>query len=235
MIAKKNSRYDLERRRTALFQVGLLAAGSFTLAAFTYTSEIPSEFETNVVSHVNIDFQQEYEVEPEKEEPIVEQKQQQHTDNQSQDQTVGNSEAISENMSVTSNTSDEVDAGVTMPNLGTIEDAFVNIDEDSIEEFPLLDAQYVGGYKAMQEHVSTTLRYPEIDLMAGNQGKVFVSFVIEKDGSVSNIQIEGEGVTETIDREAKRVVSLFPKWIPGENAYGKVRTRARLPINFVSK
>ena len=196
MIAKKNSRYDLERRRTALFQVGLLVAGSFTLAAFTYTSEIPSEFETNVVSHVNIDFQQEYEVEPEKEEPIVEQKQQQHTDNQSQDQTVGNSEAISENMSVTSNTSDEVDAGVTMPNLGTIEDAFVYIDEDIIDEFPTIEAKFIGGYEAMQEHVVTTLRYPERDLQLGNQGKVFLSFVIEKDGSVTNVEIEGEGVSE---------------------------------------
>ena len=83
----------------------------------------------------------------------------------------------------------------------------------------------------MMAQVQKVMNYPEIDIQMDVQGKVYLSFIIEKDGSVSNVEIE-RGVSKTIDREAKRIVKTFPKWKPGENAYGKVRTRVRLPLNF---
>ena len=233
MIAKKNSRYDLERKRIVLFQVGLLAAGSFVLAAFTYTTETPSEFEKNVVSYADIDYLTVAEKEPEQEERVQEQQQQQEQQTQQQEQTAGNSQAISEQISSTENTSTTVQAGVSMPDIGIIGDSIVGGgDEDIIYPYPTKEAQYTGGFGEMQKHIFSVLQYPEVDIYERNQGKVYVAFVVEKDGSVSNVEIE-RGVSETIDREAKRIVRSFPKWIPGENLGGVVRTRVRLPINFV--
>lgn len=229
MIAKKNSRYDLERKRVVLFQVGLLAAGSFVLAAFTYTSEVPSEFDRNVVSYEMISYET-VAIEEEKEEVLQDQQQEvaQH-----QEQNAGNSQALSEQISSTQNTNQTIESGITIPIFGIIGDSIVDTgDEDIIEPYPVKDAQYIGGFGEMQKHITIELKYPEIDARLGNQGKVYVAFVVEKDGSVSNVEIE-RGVTETIDREAKRIVRSFPKWIPGENLGGAVRTRVRLPINFV--
>ena len=84
----------------------------------------------------------------------------------------------------------------------------------------------------MMEKVQDVMVYPEVDIEMNVQGKVYISFIVEKDGSVSNVEVE-RGVSSTIDREAKRIVKSFPNWKPGENAYGKVRTRVRLPLNFV--
>ena len=63
------------------------------------------------------------------------------------------------------------------------------------------------------------------------QGRVFLSFVVEKDGSITNVSIE-RGVSPEIDKEAKRVIRKMPKWIPGEASGKKCRARCRLPINF---
>jgi protein TonB len=64
------------------------------------------------------------------------------------------------------------------------------------------------------------------------QGKVYLTFVIEKDGSVSNVAVE-RGIYKSVDREAERIVRTFPNWKPAEMATGKVRSRVRVPINFV--
>jgi protein TonB len=64
------------------------------------------------------------------------------------------------------------------------------------------------------------------------QGKVYVEFVVETDGSISTIRI-AKGVFESLDKEAVRLVRNMPKWIPGEVRARKVRTYARLPITFI--
>lgn len=234
MIAKKNSRFDLERKRTALFQVGLLAASSFTLAAFTYTSETQSEFEKNVVSYDMISYEL-----VEKEQPKVPEKtevrppQTQNNDQQQTDASAA-SNLISENMDETENSSDFVVTGITIPDLGGNGIGIIQVDEDILDPFPSIEAKYVGGVIAMQQYFNSTIKYPQIDLDLGVEGTVYVSFIVERDGSVSNVNIE-RGVSETIDREAKRIVRSFPKWIPAENAHGKVRTIARLPIIFKAR
>ena len=116
---------------------------------------------------------------------------------------------------------------MTLPNLG-----FVKVDIGEIIEIPKIDAEYIGGYVAMVQHIGDVQEYPEEDIVLGNQGIVFVSFVVEKDGSVSTIKVE-RGVSRTLDREAKRIVRSFPNWKPGEDEYGVVRTRVRIPIRFI--
>jgi len=95
---------------------------------------------------------------------------------------------------------------------------------DKMPEFP-------GGEKAMMEFLSKNIVYPEKAKEAGIQGRVFVGFVIEKDGSVSEVKIM-KGVGGECDEEALRVVKSMPKWKPGKKDGKSVRVSYTLPINF---
>ena len=75
------------------------------------------------------------------------------------------------------------------------------------------------------------LRYPQEAVSEGVQGQVSVSFIVEKDGSVSHVEVVS-GVDPRLDAEAVRVISVSPKWIPGKIAGRPVRTRLVLPVDF---
>ena len=234
MIAKKNSRVDLERKRIVLFQIGLLTAGSFTLAAFNYSTPMKTELEKQAVAHQPVFYNLD-KPEPEKIiEPIVKPPVQ-NNDDASSSITFENDQ-LSENVSERNNTFDIPDFRVNLPDVGTfkITNEDVAVNGEDIELFPATSAEYIGGAVQMQTDIFNKLVYPEIDISMGNQGIVYVSFVVEKDGSISNVAIE-RGISETIDREAKRIVKGFPNWKPAENAYGKVRTIVRLPLKFIIK
>ena len=83
----------------------------------------------------------------------------------------------------------------------------------------------------LQSWVYKYLRYPEQAIRQKLQGQVLVSFVIEKDGSVTNVTVE-HGVDELLDDEAVRVITVSPKWIPGQIKGEKVRTRMVIPVEF---
>lgn len=103
--------------------------------------------------------------------------------------------------------------------------------EAEIIDFPDLEASYPGGQEAMMKFVAENVVYPQEALDKGIQGKVYTSFIVEADGSLTNIEIM-RGVSPEIDREAKRVIATMPKWIPGESGGKKIRTKVRIPITF---
>jgi TonB family protein len=98
-------------------------------------------------------------------------------------------------------------------------------------EFPEVDASFPGGIEAMHNFITTIIVYPNDCLMNGIEGKVYVSFVINTDGSIEDIRIE-KGAHPSLDREAKRVISEMPDWIPTKLGDTYVRSRARLPIVY---
>lgn len=104
--------------------------------------------------------------------------------------------------------------------------------EEEILEFIDEDASFIGGPSAMQAWIAKNVRYPEASIQLGEQGKVYVSFVVEPDGSISNVIVE-RGVSDDLDKEAKRVIRAMPHWKPGKNNAKSVRARCRLPVNFV--
>jgi len=83
----------------------------------------------------------------------------------------------------------------------------------------------------LQSWVYKYLKYPSYAIEHNIQGQVLVSFIIEKDGTVTNVQVE-DGVDELLDDEAVRVVSVSPKWIPGQIKGSKVRTKMVIPVEF---
>ena len=83
----------------------------------------------------------------------------------------------------------------------------------------------------LESWVYKYLKYPRKAIEQNLQGQVLVSFVIEKDGSVTDVRVE-HGVDELLDDEAVRVVSVSPRWIPGQVRGVKVRTRIVIPVEF---
>ena len=96
-----------------------------------------------------------------------------------------------------------------------------------VDEMP----QYPGGEAAMMKFVANNVKYPQEAKDKEIDGRVFVSFVVEKDGSVSNVKVL-RGIGGGCDEEAVRVVSSMPKWKPGIKDGKPVRVSYMMPINF---
>jgi TonB family protein len=90
-----------------------------------------------------------------------------------------------------------------------------------------------GGMAEFYKFVETNIRYPKYARKIGLEGRLFVTFIVEKDGSLTEIKVvEDRGIGGGCDEEAVRVVSLSPKWIPGTQKGKPVRQRYTVPINF---
>lgn len=100
-------------------------------------------------------------------------------------------------------------------------------DPMTIEAYP----EFEGGMKAWARYIQRNLRYPYQAQEEGIQGKVYVSFIIEKDGSVSGVKLI-RGIGAGCDEEAVRVISKSPKWKPGRQNAHNVRVRYSIPISF---
>lgn len=96
-----------------------------------------------------------------------------------------------------------------------------------VEENP----EFEGGMPALYQYLSQNIHYPKEARENHIQGKVFVSFVIEKDGTVSNAKVLRK-IGGGCDEEALRVVQAMPKWKPGRQQGKPVRVQFNLPINF---
>lgn len=96
-----------------------------------------------------------------------------------------------------------------------------------VEEMP----KFPGGEEAMMKYLSENITYPTLALKDTIQGKVFVNYIVEKDGTVSNAKIV-RSAHPLLDQEALRVVNAMPDWIPGKQRGEAVRVNFMLPINF---
>lgn len=103
--------------------------------------------------------------------------------------------------------------------------------ENEIIDFPDVEAEMYGGKPALQQFISSNVQYPEDAIKNKIEGKVYIRFVVRKDGSITDIAVE-LGSHELLDKEAKRLLSIMPIWKPGEKDGKPVATVLRLPINF---
>ncbi len=90
---------------------------------------------------------------------------------------------------------------------------------------------FPGGDAEMYKYLATAISYPTEAAEEGVSGRVIVSFIIEKDGTITNVKVT-RGKHPALDKEAVRVVSKMPKWIPGMIENKPVRVSYLLPINF---
>ena len=98
---------------------------------------------------------------------------------------------------------------------------------DTVEQMP----EYPGGMPALIEFLQTNMKYPEDAQKQKVEGRVMVMFVVEKDGSITDVKV-ARNVFPSLDEEAVRVVNAMPKWTPGKEKGKPVRVQYTLPISF---
>ena len=122
---------------------------------------------------------------------------------------------------------DDVTEGLIVPEVGEVENSdFVDV-YAIVEQMP----EFPGGEVELFHYISKNIHYPQEAKEKGIQGRVFIGFVIEKDGSVSNVR-NLRGVDSELDAEAMRVVESMPKWKPGMHNGEFVRVSYQIPIHF---
>ena len=101
---------------------------------------------------------------------------------------------------------------------------------DVVEQMP----EYPGGPSALIEYLSQNVKYPEDAKQQKIEGRVLATFVVETDGSVSNVEVV-KPAFPSLDAEAVRLLSAMPKWTPGKQNGKVVRVKFTVPINFAMK
>lgn len=112
-----------------------------------------------------------------------------------------------------------------------VEEVMDKGDEDVIFTVVEQQAEYPGGLEAMAKFLQKNMKYPAIARRMGTEGSVFVSFVIDREGVISDIQVI-KGISTECDKEAMRVIKLMPPWKPGKQNGKAVRCRFVLPVKF---
>ena len=98
---------------------------------------------------------------------------------------------------------------------------------DVVEEMP----QFPGGQAALLEYLAKNIKYPVVAEENGIQGRVIVTFVVERDGSITDVKVV-KSVDPSLDKEASRVVKAMPKWQPGKQNGSAVRVKYTVPVQF---
>lgn len=115
-------------------------------------------------------------------------------------------------------------------------ETIVEIKPSEADDQPIVNVEikpeFPGGDAAMAKFLRDNLKYPAQAQQAGISGKVFLSFVVDKDGSISSVEIQ-KGIGFGCDEEAKRVLLKMPRWKPGRQQNMAVRCRFNLPVAFL--
>ena len=98
---------------------------------------------------------------------------------------------------------------------------------DVVEQMP----SFPGGPSALMQFLSSNIKYPVVAEENGVQGRVVCTFVVEKDGSITDVRVI-KSVDPSLDKEAMRVVKSMPKWIPGKQNGSAVRVKYTVPVTF---
>ncbi len=109
-------------------------------------------------------------------------------------------------------------------------------DDEDVEEQQIFQVvenmpEFPGGRAALMKYLATNIKYPPYAKEAGIQGRVFINFVVERDGSITAVKVL-RGIGGGCDEEAVRVVKAMPKWKPGMQRGKPVRVSFNLPVKF---
>lgn len=222
MEVKKNPEANINKKRISLGMIGLLVALGFTLTAFEYTA-----FEKEVIVSLeqieNNDLQDEQvqDIPPPPPPPAPPPPPSIVTDIEIKE----DDEKVEENQVTIVET--DINEKIEIQEIKVEEAPVVEEIFDVVEE----QAAFPGGMDALKKYLGDNLKYPPMAKESGVQGKVYVQFVVFKDGNVGDIKVL-RGIGSGCDEEAVRVVKGMPKWTPGKQRGRSVSSRFTLPINF---
>jgi protein TonB len=224
MEPKKNPEYDLDKKKGMFWLVGFVVALSVMLIAFEW-----KQYDKSLMDLGSLQI----ELEEEEMIPITQQEQPPPPPPPPPQTTiieiVEDDEELEEELEIedTDVDEDEVIEFVEVAEEEEVAEAEIFTIVENMPEFP-------GGEAKLFEYLGKSIKYPSMAKDAGIQGIVYVSFVIERDGSVADVQVL-RGIGGGCDEEAVRVVEKMPNWSPGKQRGKPVRVRYNLPIRFVLK
>lgn len=227
MEKKKSEKADLENKRNIFLWIGLVVALGVTLLAFEWTTK-PAKadslgsIQAQEVEEEIIPITREPEIKPPPPPPppqVIEVL-----------NIVDNDVEIEDELEIEDSEADDQ----TVIDVAPVVVAQAEEEEEEAEVFFIVEdmPEFPGGEVALRNWLATHIKYPVIAQENGIQGKVYVTFVVGKDGSISNATI-ARGVDPSLDKEALRVVNELPKWKPGKQRGKPVNVSYTVPINFV--
>ena len=225
METKKSKKADLEKKRNTFFLIGLVLALGSTFLAFEWKAK-PSAAESlgilqsKEVEEEIIPITREPEVKPPPPPPpqVVEVL-----------NIVENDVEIDEELKIDDSEADDKTIIDIQPVLQTNEEE--EVAEDEIFYFAEDPAEFPGGDRALYKYINDAVKYPVIAQENGIQGKVYVKFVVNEQGAVSDAQIL-RGVDESLNQEALRVINSLPNFRPGKQRGKPVKVYYNAVINF---
>ena len=128
----------------------------------------------------------------------------------------------------------EIEEEVEIEDTEADEDMIIEIEEEDDEEFFMVVEnmpEFPGGDLGLMKYIQKNVKYPPIAKEYNITGKVYVSFIVDKSGNVTNVKVI-RGVDKNLDAEAVRVVKSLPKYKPGKKRGKPVRVMFTIPINF---
>jgi len=221
MEQKKSDKANLETKRTVFLEIGFVLALALVLFAFEYKSYDKVEY-TNIERAVDDT--------PEEIIPITEQKVKPPPPKPPPQVTIIN--VVEDDVEVENDIEIDIefdedeamDAFEFIEDDEEIEEQHIFLVVENMPEFP-------GGEAAMYKFIGKNIDYPRMAKESGISGRVFVTFVVERDGSVTDVQIL-RGIGGGCDEEAVRVIRAMPRWSPGKQRGKPVRVQYRMPIKF---
>ena len=223
MEEKKSPRANLENKKLMFIQIGMVISLLVAWLAFEHKSYDKREIDPSLLNREVVVDEEMVEItkqEEQKPQPVEMPKQTTQLEIVQDDVEV---EDIEINAEVEQN---EVIEEYVAPEV--VEDDVVEQEIFKIvEEMP----SFPGGEQKLMEFVGKNIKYPQIARETGIQGRVFVNFVVEPDGSVSNVSVL-RGIGGGCDEEAMRVVKSMPKWKPGKQRGKAVRVSYQIPVFF---
>ncbi len=221
MEVKKSPKADLENKRVIFIQIGLVLALAVVFFAFEYKSY--DKRTINIVQRVAEDITEEIV-------PITEQNVKPPPPPPPQQVTV--LQIVEDNVEVEDfkidvEVNQKVAIEVYVPPAREEEEVVETEIFTVVESMP----EFPGGAEQMMIFIAKNMKYPPMARESGIQGRVFVNFVVEPNGSVSNVKVL-RGIGGGCDEEAIRVVESMPKWTPGRQRGKAVRVSFNLPVRF---
>lgn len=217
---KKSPKADLESKKTIFTEIGLILALAVILLAFEWKSY--EKIEMMSMTRVIDDTPEEIIEITQHEKPPPPPKPPQQT-------TI--IEIVEDDIEI----EDEIEIDVEADQETEIQE-YIPVEEDEEEEaqiFTVVESMptFPGGDAARVKYLNNNIKYPQMARESGIQGKVFVTFVVEKNGKVTDVKVL-RGIGGGCDEEAIRVIRNMPKWIPGKQRGKPVRVQFNLPIIF---
>ena len=224
MIAKKSAKADLEKKRFAFFQIGLILSGSMVLAAFEYSTVNPNDQILSQTAVCELGTTEEPPIDIEIEKPTVK-----FVATKIIDDVTPTPDPIVDPSPIV-DPDPIVDPIVVDPIVGGFEwsGGTGELKVEPIIEFPDKEPVFPGGAAAMGSFINKSIELPNY-IPDYDQGTVYVSFVVNKDGSIQDVKIL-RGLSNELNKAAIAVVKSMPNWTPGESNGKPVRVRFTLPI-----